>query len=106
MSNPAFYRFLQDRQGKIALVFALSLVPIVFLAGMAMDFTSAEVKKTQLDAGCDDGGHQHPGREHAGSVRVSAAMNPIPHPTIIMASPNGSVSRCASTSCAMRRRIS
>jgi Flp pilus assembly protein TadG len=53
MSNPALYRFLQDRQGNIALVFALSLVPIVFLAGMAMDFTSAEVKKTQLDAAAD-----------------------------------------------------
>ena len=53
MSNPALNRFLQDRRGNIALVFALSLVPIVFLAGMAMDFTSAELKKTELDAAAD-----------------------------------------------------
>jgi len=53
MNSPALDHFLQDRRGNIALVFALSLVPIVFLAGMAMDYTSAELKKAQLDAAAD-----------------------------------------------------
>jgi Flp pilus assembly protein TadG len=53
MSSPTLNRFFQDRRGNIAMVFALSLIPIVFLAGMAMDYTSAELKKAELDAAAD-----------------------------------------------------
>ena len=53
MRNRTLNGFLQDPRGNIALVFALSLLPIVFLAGMAMDYTSAELKKAELDALAD-----------------------------------------------------
>src|ERR1700738_5362320 len=53
MNNSTLDHFLQDRRCNIALFFALSLLPMVFLAGMAMDYTSAELKKAQLDAAAD-----------------------------------------------------
>jgi Flp pilus assembly protein TadG len=46
-------RFLLDRRGNIAIIFALALVPIIFLAGMALDFTSALGKRTLLNAAAD-----------------------------------------------------
>ncbi|HEY7242637.1 MAG TPA: vWA domain-containing protein [Xanthobacteraceae bacterium] len=42
-----------ERRGNVILTFALSLVPIAFLTGLAMDFTAAEQKKEQLDAAAD-----------------------------------------------------
>ena len=33
-----------DRKGNVAIIFALSLVPAVFLIGMALDFSSAIAK--------------------------------------------------------------
>ncbi len=46
-------RFCRDRRGNIAVIFALSLVPTIFLIGMALDFSSAMQKKTQLNAAAD-----------------------------------------------------
>jgi Flp pilus assembly protein TadG len=46
-------RFLLDRRGNIAIIFALALVPVIFLAGMALDFTSALGKRTLLNAAAD-----------------------------------------------------
>ena len=46
-------QFVRDRKGGISVVFALSLLPIIFLTGMAMDFTSAAQKRTRLNAAAD-----------------------------------------------------
>ncbi len=49
----AVTRFRAARDGNVALMFGLSLVPIVFLGGMALDFASAMQKKAILDAAAD-----------------------------------------------------
>ena len=46
-------RFARDREGNVAIIFALSLIPAVFLAGMALDFTSATQKRVLLNAAAD-----------------------------------------------------
>lgn len=46
-------RFLRNREGNVALIFALSLVPAIFLIGMALDFSSAIQKRTLLNAAAD-----------------------------------------------------
>lgn len=46
-------RFLGDRNGNTALVFALSLVPIVFLTGLGLDFSSAIDKRIRLNEAAD-----------------------------------------------------
>jgi Flp pilus assembly protein TadG len=46
-------RFSRDREGNIAVIFALSLIPCVFLTGMALDFTNATQKRVQLNAAAD-----------------------------------------------------
>src|ERR1700733_3219424 len=46
-------RLLRDRSGNVAIIFGLSLIPIIFLTGMAMDFTSATSKRVRLNAAAD-----------------------------------------------------
>src|SRR5580704_130507 len=46
-------RFILDRRGGTAMIFGLSLVPIIFMTGMALDFTSAAQKRTRLNAAAD-----------------------------------------------------
>lgn len=46
-------RFRHDRKANIAVITALTMVPIVFLLGMTLDFTQALRKKEQLDAAAD-----------------------------------------------------
>jgi Flp pilus assembly protein TadG len=53
MTTPILRRFFRDREANVAVVFALSLIPITLLTGMAIDFTSAEQKKAELDAAAD-----------------------------------------------------
>jgi len=48
-------RFSQDREGNVAIIFALSIIPCVFLTGMALDFTNAIQKRVQLNAAADAG---------------------------------------------------
>ena len=43
----------RDRKGNVAIIFALSLIPAVFLIGMALDFSSAMRKRSQLNAAAD-----------------------------------------------------
>jgi Flp pilus assembly protein TadG len=43
----------RDRKGNVAIIFALSLVPAVFLIGMALDFSSAMQRRSQLNAAAD-----------------------------------------------------
>ncbi len=45
----------RDRKGNVAIIFALSLIPAVFLIGMALDFSSAMQRRSQLDAAADAG---------------------------------------------------
>jgi Flp pilus assembly protein TadG len=47
------YRFARDRKANVAVITALTLVPIIFLLGMTLDFTQALRKKEQLDAAAD-----------------------------------------------------
>jgi Flp pilus assembly protein TadG len=53
MFRVVIHRFIRDRNSSMAVVFALSLLPIIFLTGMAMDFTSAAQKRTRLNAAAD-----------------------------------------------------
>jgi Flp pilus assembly protein TadG len=46
-------RFIRDRRGNTALIFALSLVPMVFLAGLGLDFSAATQKRIVLDEAAD-----------------------------------------------------
>jgi len=46
-------RFIRDRDGNVALVFSLSIIPCIFLTGMALDFTSATQKRVILNAAAD-----------------------------------------------------
>ena len=46
-------RFGHDRGGNTAIVFALSLVPIIFLTGLSLDFSSAAQKRIQLNVAAD-----------------------------------------------------
>jgi len=47
------HRFVRDRKGNVAIIFALALIPIIFLTGMAFDFTRAAQKQVLLDAAAD-----------------------------------------------------
>jgi Flp pilus assembly protein TadG len=53
MVGVSMRRFSRDRRGNVALIFALSMIPCVFLVGMALDFTSATQKRVQLNAAAD-----------------------------------------------------
>jgi Flp pilus assembly protein TadG len=46
-------RFLISREANIAVIFAITIVPIIFLLGMTLDYTQALRKKEQLDAAAD-----------------------------------------------------
>jgi Flp pilus assembly protein TadG len=53
MLGVAFRRFASDRKGTVATTFALSLIPIIFLTGMGLDFSSAVQKRARLNAAAD-----------------------------------------------------
>jgi Flp pilus assembly protein TadG len=46
-------RFRQDESGSTAIMFALSLVPVVFAAGAALDYSRADNLRTKLQAATD-----------------------------------------------------
>src|SRR5579864_1727791 len=46
-------RFSRDRRGNVAIIFALLLIPCIFLVGMALDFTAATQKRVRLNAAAD-----------------------------------------------------
>lgn len=48
-------KFLRDRKGNVAIIFALSLVPCIFFAGLSMDFTVATQRRAILNAAADAG---------------------------------------------------
>jgi Flp pilus assembly protein TadG len=46
-------RFFRDRRGNVAIIFSLSLIPCIFLAGMALDFTVATQRRVLLNSAAD-----------------------------------------------------
>ncbi|HLI19584.1 MAG TPA: TadE/TadG family type IV pilus assembly protein, partial [Stellaceae bacterium] len=46
-------RLVRDRRGNVAMMFAISLLPMVFLGGMAIDYTMASDKQAQLNGYAD-----------------------------------------------------
>ena len=53
MTVAALRRFVGDRKGNVAIIFAFSLMPIALLTGMGIDYTSATTKKSMIDAAAD-----------------------------------------------------
>jgi Flp pilus assembly protein TadG len=53
MLRRAVLRFATDRKANVAIIFALTLVPIIFLLGMTLDYTLALRKREQLNAAAD-----------------------------------------------------
>ncbi|UPK40398.1 pilus assembly protein [Bradyrhizobium sp. 186] len=53
MLRCAVLRFARDRKANVAIIFALMLVPIIFLLGMALDYTLALRQREQLNAAAD-----------------------------------------------------
>jgi Flp pilus assembly protein TadG len=46
-------RFCRSRDGTVAIIFALSIIPIIFFAGMGLDFAAATQKRVKLNAAAD-----------------------------------------------------
>lgn len=46
-------RFCGDRRGNVAITFGLAIIPIVFLIGMGLDFSTAIQKRAKLNAAAD-----------------------------------------------------
>jgi Flp pilus assembly protein TadG len=46
-------RFSRAREGNVAIIFALALVPAMFLIGMGLDFSTAMQKRAKLNAAAD-----------------------------------------------------
>ncbi|TPQ36614.1 hypothetical protein C2U70_12360 [Bradyrhizobium guangdongense] len=53
MLRRAVLRFARDRKANVAIIFALMMVPTIFLLGMALDYTLALRKREQLNAAAD-----------------------------------------------------
>ncbi|MFT4275196.1 MAG: pilus assembly protein TadG-related protein [Rhodopseudomonas sp.] len=53
MRDALLYRFAADRKANVAVITAITMIPIIFLLGMTLDFTQALRKKQQLDAAAD-----------------------------------------------------
>ena len=49
----ALSHFSGDHRGNIAVIFALTMIPIIYLLGMALDYTQALRKQGQLNAAAD-----------------------------------------------------
>ena len=47
------YRFARDRKANVAVIFAIMMVPTVYLLGMALDYTQAQRRQSQLNAAAD-----------------------------------------------------
>ncbi|HTC04086.1 MAG TPA: pilus assembly protein TadG-related protein [Xanthobacteraceae bacterium] len=107
------HRFSRDRQGNVALIFALSMIPCVFLVGMGLDFTAATQKRVQLNAAADAAALAAvtPGMmtqtTSAAQTAATNAFNAVASntagvtsvaPTINVTSSNGGLTRTASVS--------
>src|SRR4029078_9534790 len=46
-------RFCSERKGNVAIIFALALIPTIFLIGMGLDFSGAIQRRAKLNAAVD-----------------------------------------------------
>ena len=46
-------RLCRNRDGNVAMIFALSIIPIIFFAGMGLDFAAATQKRVKLNSAAD-----------------------------------------------------
>jgi Flp pilus assembly protein TadG len=53
MLRVSMRQFSRDRRANVAMIFALSIIPIMFLAGMGLDFATATQKRVKLNAAAD-----------------------------------------------------
>jgi len=53
ITNALLMRFVRSRSGNVAIIFALMMVPTIYLLGMALDYTQAYHKQSQLNAAVD-----------------------------------------------------
>jgi len=53
MLRACLYRFAKDHKANVAVIFAIMMVPTIYALGLAMDYTQALRKQTQLDAATD-----------------------------------------------------
>jgi Flp pilus assembly protein TadG len=53
MLRNSMRQFSRDRRGNVAMIFALSIIPIIFFAGMGLDFAAATQKRVKLNAAAD-----------------------------------------------------
>lgn len=53
MTGKLTRRFIRDRGGTTSIIFGLSLIPIIFLVGLGLDFSAAAQKQTQLNTAAD-----------------------------------------------------
>jgi Flp pilus assembly protein TadG len=106
-------RFSRDREGNVAMIFALSLIPCVFLAGMALDFAAATQKRTLLNAAADAAalaavtptmmGQSNANAHTAATNAFNAVASTITGvtsvtPTVTIGSSNGGLTRTVSVS--------
>ena len=47
------YDLMRDRKANVAIIFALALVPLVFLVGVGVDYTVAADRQAHLNAFAD-----------------------------------------------------
>ena len=113
MLRVSMRRFSRDRRGNVAMIFALSLIPSLFLTGMALDFSSATQKRVQLNAAADSAalaavtpimmGQTNAAAQTAATNAfnaVAATMSGVTSvtPTVNVASSNGGLTRTVTVS--------
>jgi Flp pilus assembly protein TadG len=106
-------RFSRSREGNVAVIFALSLIPCVFLAGMTMDFAAATQKRTLLNAAADAAalaavtptmmGQSSSNATTAATNAFNAVASTVTGvtgvtPTVTLSSSNGGLTRTATVS--------
>ena len=99
-----------DRKGNVAIILALSLVPAVFLIGMALDYSSAIQRRSQLNAAADAAAlaavtpsmmTQSDAAAQTAATNIfnaeASAMNGVSNtsPTVTITSSNGGLTRTA-----------
>ena len=52
-------RFVSDREANVAIIFALAMVPTIYLAGMGLDYTAAAQETGAAERGGRCGSHCH-----------------------------------------------
>jgi Flp pilus assembly protein TadG len=104
---------LRDQKGNVAIIFGLTLIPCVFLGGMALDFSSAIQKRALLNAAADAAalaavtptmmGESSANAKTAATNTFNAVASTINGvtsltPTVTITSSNGGLTRTATVS--------